>query len=1633
MRKYPISFLFVVSFLFLSLLMTNDDIVSPMWSDESRPVQNSPFRYASGPTRTGTLDTINYTQSGINTDTTGLISARTDETPSVVSDLTLDTANGWKSNQIELNISELRKIFAWNGTFTSGYPGTNVAPSGSVSYYPLGWDADSTNLEPTKQTFRARYTDTSPKYIELELEGEDAGSNEYKIYKDSEVYWYQDATHLATETAMLLEFDLLYDSGPIGTNYLGDFEIRIEAGSSTLWSMDPVTITSRDTWNHIGPLAVSLSGVPTSFEFRFVFEITESDSLQGSHSDMDGDVNNARYQRFFIDDLTLSSSAYYDPEDVNLRVNVSPIGTTSITGSSGSAHVLLSNSYWETSPVPITILSDDYVSYDYEARFKQLYKCGNTSWTTNPLEPGIDYTIDTGESPSLTTHFYVATHSNMEDFALELPHPPDYENVTVYDAISTDVTSSCTLTAGMITITGSTLDSIGWWEVNMDAPNYASDITTQRYVSSWEDQTVFYADDQIRAHIEVSTPTESPALLENLAIDWYQPNGTLWFGEINSDGTDGIAYSQNLNLDAYNATQGMWEVRVFWNNGTELAYSETYFELFHSSSLTPDDPLIEVLPDTTETCSVYLRDADTNEYLLDGTSTVVGNWSGTTIVFQPNLAKSWWEGEFDTSLVGTGNFTIVVNATTPYYTDSTCMITVEIETYTVFTHYGPDYVNVDVGGTYDAKFRYSLSDDTGIEGATIAIDTIIGPGGGLSYGSTIAVPGEPGNYTILFQVDIGGTYLVVVSASKVGYNTETVDFNVISGGLGSDLILLNGTTDVTNLGVSYNLAVKYTNNTGDPLDGATITIADIVPAYGLTLSSTQSEGNGIYTILIEANTTGIYSISVRAAIDGYDTQIQIFTLFVSTEPSFLSVTPTVSSIPVDGYYVLNVTYTDQFLQGLESATVSVVSVDPASGLAISMTTELGSGVYSITLTPSLEGTFNLVLQGSLQNYQNATALFTLFVTEVPTSLQTSDGAVSGFCYYTCSFDFVLLYNRMDTTSLVTSATIEISAVVGLDYVIVETPTGYNITINTATLGHWSLFIKASKLNYQNASMTFDFEVRETETSFSGDGPPTNIYFGVEYSFLLTFSHNVSNGIENATIVQTYRGVQGNPFSWVDYDNGTYGFSFTAGDPGSYVASIEFSKYGYVSADVSFSFTILEQPTIFTTTELPDLLYGSRVYQICVYVTSSDMVSLEGADVTYSNSINPFVTSEDFANGWYNITFSPESGNFSDVVIQIKKHGYSEVIVDFPFSVNSIPFTFASGHSLEASYSRMQGTNLSISVRLTAGDTDEELTDAVISYMILETGTRGRFEAQPDGTYTTVIQVPQQAGTYHLRVSITKPQFADQYIEVILISEYDPEALASEMFVTGVETSALLVGIAAVIYAGSRRQKKKAMQRQMEILDYRARFSDANNVIGFLVIKRNSGLPIYSKIIKGGFEMSMISGFISAISNFAMEIRTEEKLWTSIPISEVVTAVQTNELICALLTVDSPSKNMFKALEEISFLIGSRFDSFPDLLNTISRQTDKAIEYKNEFDNFFETQFDYRLLISYSSYDLSRKGDFPLIEQAIISGNLNKPFHVTDLVRYLITSGIEETEAYSLVIEAAESRFLLLLDEPMPSS
>ena len=132
------------------------------------------------------------------------------------------------SDQIEVNVTNLQKLFVRNGTFSDGFPGNNTEPSGGVSYYPLGWDATSVNDEPGIQTIMASYSNASPSFVKVEIEGEQDKPDEFKFYKDSYVYWFQDVSHTPTETDFLFSFNYLYRNGPNSRvfNRKNDFKMK---------------------------------------------------------------------------------------------------------------------------------------------------------------------------------------------------------------------------------------------------------------------------------------------------------------------------------------------------------------------------------------------------------------------------------------------------------------------------------------------------------------------------------------------------------------------------------------------------------------------------------------------------------------------------------------------------------------------------------------------------------------------------------------------------------------------------------------------------------------------------------------------------------------------------------------------------------------------------------------------------------------------------------------------------------------------------------------------------------------------------------------------------------------------------------------------------------------------------------------------------------------------------------------------------------------------------------------------------------------------------------------------------------------------------------------------------------------
>ncbi|MHA2433353.1 MAG: hypothetical protein ACXADO_09015, partial [Candidatus Thorarchaeota archaeon] len=486
----------------------------------------------------------------------------------------------------------------------------------------------------------------------------------------------------------------------------------------------------------------------------------------------------------------------------------------------------------------------------------------------------------------------------------------------------------------------------------------------------------------------------------------------------------------------------------------------------------PVSTAIDAQIDTNVTGAVTFTDADSGETILDVSAIVVGNWSGYEVYFQPNIAKDWWEADFNTTLTGTGNFTVVVNASLSFYDDATCTFEIRITTDAELGFMDNEYVEIGIGTTYSAVLRYQYLDGIGIPDASVQVETWTGPGGGLSWGATTQVAGQSGNYSVDFSAMLSGTYHVTVSGSKANHKTAFTSFYLVVGDIQTEILLLNESAATINAESNYTVVVQYLNGTGEGLAGADVGVISMAPDTGLNSSTSTYHGNGTYSILLHPEDHGTFSLIIGASLVNHQSQFVSFTLTVSPVASILSLEKSTDHIASDRNYTLVLTFQDESLVGLENATITVLSVIPAAGIDFSNITDVGGGNYSITLIPLIGDDYEIVFRATLPRYQNATAVFTLYVTDAGTTLRTSNGLNTGNAYYNETLEITLLFERTDFPANISLATIEVEPVEGLSYNVTEQPDGYYVQIRSTVPGTHFLTIRASRTGYQTSVLLF---------------------------------------------------------------------------------------------------------------------------------------------------------------------------------------------------------------------------------------------------------------------------------------------------------------------------------------------------------------------------------------------------------------------------------------------------------------------------------------------------------------------------------------------------------------------------------
>ena len=595
--------------------------------------------------------------------------------------------DGWIADQIEVDVRNVKYLHALNGTFETGNPGTNYDWTGDGAFYAEGWRARRERLLEWGAQ-RASYIDAGRKYIVIENEGYDLNfPSRYRHYNGTSIYWYQIVDNSRQTDQFEFSMNYLYQRGPIGTNYIGNFEFIFEIlnGSSVLWSwsIDPTNITQRGNWYSVSPITIDIPGAPSSFEIRVGLNINTTSSyveIPETDSDLDGDSANGMFVTLLIDDISLTAAQAPNLENVELSIDIAEISSIPISGTSEVSKILLNYSYWKKAAIPFTFTSNSSVSFEYSARISRMMRYSNSTYSTSFENVGVSYNVDPGQSVSMSLYTYIESYPEASDIGFVIEYPYDWENPRVEDPFGLNITSAAIAETGQVEIPIGFADSVGWWKILLDGPNYADSIQTQVLTPSgltWNTETIFNSGNRIRCRATVRSGSEIPPDVTDVDINWYDPSGAIWQNEVISYQNGTTVTSQATTLGINNASVGDWMVSLSWSNGSEVAYDSATFELHHRLAVFAHTPNIEIESGDGFTAAIYLYDQDSGFPIMSDAD-MIGNWSTSEIQFNPNLSKGWWEADFNTTDLGTGDFVIVVSVSLPFYELSGTTINIRV-------------------------------------------------------------------------------------------------------------------------------------------------------------------------------------------------------------------------------------------------------------------------------------------------------------------------------------------------------------------------------------------------------------------------------------------------------------------------------------------------------------------------------------------------------------------------------------------------------------------------------------------------------------------------------------------------------------------------------------------------------------------------------------------------------------------------------------------------------------------------------------------------------------------------------------------------------------------------------------------
>ncbi|MBN2230509.1 MAG: hypothetical protein JW779_13055 [Candidatus Thorarchaeota archaeon] len=440
--------------------------------------------------------------------------------------------------------------------------------------------------------------------------------------------------------------------------------------------------------------------------------------------------------------------------------------------------------------------------------------------------------------------------------------------------------------------------------------------------------------------------------------------------------------------------------------------------------------------------------------------------------------------------------------------------------------------------------------------------------------------------------------------------------------------------------------------------------------------------------------------------------------------------------------------------------------------------------------------------------------------------------------------------------------------------------------------------------------------------------------------------------------------------------------------------------------------------------LTPLIYGRLYSYNFVYSITYNSSGIDDAIVEITEDGSEWVSVTNTGNGHYNLSIIPLGLRDYSIKIKFSKEGHANQSHVLSFLVNKVPIEVESLSSL----SGLEYQPLTINVRVVEFDTRAPVSDANVTLNVLpEVGpvyvTKEMVEIGP-GVYSANITMPQATSMiYNLVIQIEK---ANYELTQEFSSSLIPVADVNAQVLLVIMTYTWQIGIGAIFLVtaivGQKLYSRKKQQKHATARAIKTRFDDAHNLLGVIILHKLSGVPIYSKILKGGLEEGMLSAFITAIMHFREEIDAggKETQYTIIPISDIIRTIHTEHLICAFMTITSASKEQEARMMSYTRAIGMTLDDSLAERPTkvVNIQTTKTLEWM--FDDFV----DGNLLRDFQLGEKKLPRQFKKVRDVIEVIGTDGSFKLIYVIRSIIEEGVSEDDIYLMIMELIDQEYIL---------